>query len=372
MEAYDLIIDSKAKPSPFSMVSGDDFLTHAGGSVDPHAILREPTLSLYCLDHARQRALFVDTPPDSDLLQAPFYFIAQYETARRLIAVPYDTLHALAREVELDPRCIILIFSTGRCGSTLFSQVLNLNPQIVSFSEPDVFTQLVMLRTAGQGSDAQIESLLHDSLMIMCANARQQGFQRYAFKFRSYVLSLSDLLYHAVPEAKLVFLYRHARTWAFSFSRAFGSTDDKVEEQLVKSRYIIPSIDAYLKTHTGSISWTQYLAHMWVSTMRDSRWLQQHGAALACARFEDLQATPQAVLLSLLNHCGLPMPDPDQLASALAKDSQAGTAGAQDRKAPARILTDAGLTELERIVCQLDPELSSDTILPNTSLPSAK
>ena len=56
-----------------------------------------------------------------DLLQAPFYFIAQYEAAQRVIAVPYDTFHALARKIEIDPKRILLFYSTGRCGSTLFS-----------------------------------------------------------------------------------------------------------------------------------------------------------------------------------------------------------------------------------------------------------
>ena len=92
--------------------------------------MEQPTVSLYCLDHANQRALFVDTPPEVDLLQAPFYFIAQYQAAQRLIAVPYATLHALAREVELDPQRIILFYSTGRCGSTLFSHVLNQTPNV--------------------------------------------------------------------------------------------------------------------------------------------------------------------------------------------------------------------------------------------------
>ena len=97
--------------------------------------------------------------------------------------------------------------------------------------------------------------------------------------------------------------------------------------------------------------------------MQDSRWLQQQGAALACARFEDLKSTPREVIQSLLTHCGLPLPDPDQLAQVLIRDSQAGTAGAQDRLDVARLLTDTDLTELNNIIRNLDPELAPDTIL---------
>ena len=365
MEAYELIIDAKVKTSLFNIVTADDFQTHRGQPVDPSVVLETSNISLYCLDHANHRALFVETSPDVDLLQAPFYFIAQYEHAQKLIAVPYDTLHALAKKVEVNPQCVILFYSTGRCGSTLFSNVMNLNPAIVSFSEPDVFSQLVMIRTAGQSTDLEIASLLYDSIMIMSSNAHKQGYQYYAFKFRSYVLSVSDLLYQTIPQAKILFLYRNALTWAYSFSRAFGSSDDNLGERLEKLgfRYMIPSVNKHLKAQNNSMSWVEYLAYMWVSTMQDSRWLRQQGATLASARFEDLKATPQAVIQSLLAHCGLSMPEPEQLADILAKDSQAGTAGAQDRQEPARRLTDTDLAELERIIRKMDAELSPDTIL---------
>src|SRR6266536_5789647 len=105
MQAYELTIDAKVKPTPFTIVSADDFHVQIGRSIDPHVVLEQPTVSLYCLDHAKARALFVDTPPAVDLLQAPFYFIAQYEAAQRFIAVPYATQHSILfhRQVWLDP-----------------------------------------------------------------------------------------------------------------------------------------------------------------------------------------------------------------------------------------------------------------------------
>ena len=365
MEAYELIIENKVKISPFDIVSLNDFQTHIGQNIDPHIVLEKPNLSLYCLDHANQRAIFIETSPDVDLLQAPFYFIAQYENAKKLIAIPYDTLHSLAKKVEVSQERIILFYSTGRCGSTLISKVMNLNPSVVSFSEPDIFSQLIMIRTAGQSNDTEVASLLYDSTMIMAANAQKQGFQYFAFKFRSYVLSVSDLLYQTIPQAKILFMYRNALTWAYSFSRAFGSLDENMEERLEKSgmRYMIPSVNKHLETHNNSISWVEYVAHMWVSTMQDSRSLQQQGAVLGFARFEDLKATPQVIIHSLLTHCELPMPEPEKLTDVLAKDSQAGTAGAQDRQKPARRLTDTDLVELERVIREMDSSLSPDTVL---------
>lgn len=76
MQAYELIIDAKAKASPFTIVSVDDFQTHPGQPLDPHSILERPDVSLYCIDHGNRQAIFVQTAPEVDLLQAPFYFRA--------------------------------------------------------------------------------------------------------------------------------------------------------------------------------------------------------------------------------------------------------------------------------------------------------
>ena len=85
--------------------------------------------------------------------------------------------------------------------------------------------------------------------------------------------------------------------------------------------------------------------------------------ALGYGRFEELKVAPQEVVQSLLAHCGLPMPTPDRLAEVLAKDSQAGTVGAQDRTAPVRWLTDADLAELDRIIRESAASLTPDTML---------
>lgn len=364
MEAYELIITAKTRTKPFAIVSADDFEYRMGQPVEPHQVLEQSVFSLYCLDHANRCVLFVETPPHVDLLQAPFYFIAQYEEAIRLIALPYDTLHTLAKEVDVDPQKIILFYSTGRCGSTLFSHVLNLNQTIVSYSEPDVFSQLVRMRTLEQSSNAETATLLRDCLFVMCANARQQGFQHYAFKFRSYVLSVSDLLFETIPQANVLFMYRHALTWAHSFSRAFGGSDDELAERLLDDGWgaMIPSLNEQLAINPQAITWVDYLAHMWVSTMQDIRWLQEQGSPLTCARFEELKATPYETIRSAFVRLGLPMPNPNQLTEILAKDSQAGTDGAQNKQ-PARILTDNEKIELSQLISKLDSSLTPSTIL---------
>src|ERR1051325_7084918 len=137
MEARVLHIKEKLKTVAPGLVGRSNFKLRAGGTFDPRNLLRDPHFSLYCLDFENRQALFVETPPECDLSRAPFLYQAQYDAARRLIQIPYETLHRLAAEVVLDPSRLILIYSVGRCGSTLVSHAFNEVEGVESLSEPD-------------------------------------------------------------------------------------------------------------------------------------------------------------------------------------------------------------------------------------------
>jgi hypothetical protein len=83
MQTYELTIAAKVKPNPFNIVSAADFQVQPGRALDPQVVFDQPNLSLYCLDHANQRALFVDTPPEVDLVQAPFYLVTPQDRVER-------------------------------------------------------------------------------------------------------------------------------------------------------------------------------------------------------------------------------------------------------------------------------------------------
>src|SRR5205807_9559763 len=139
-EARALVIEGKLRTSPVSVASPHDFRVRDGGRTDPRVVLQQPNLSLYCLDFDHRQALFAETLPECDLSRAPFLYQAQYEAARRLIEVPSDILQCLAAEVAIDPSRLILIYSVGRCGSTLVSRAFSEVVGVDSISEPDVFS----------------------------------------------------------------------------------------------------------------------------------------------------------------------------------------------------------------------------------------
>ena len=106
-------------------------------------ILQNPHITLYSLDFERKQAVFVETPADVDLSQAPFVVTAQSEKAKRVWTTSFETMLQLAQSVDLDDSRLVSIYSVGRCGSTLASQIFAQVPGVINISEPAVLSQLV-------------------------------------------------------------------------------------------------------------------------------------------------------------------------------------------------------------------------------------
>jgi hypothetical protein len=216
MAATVLAIDERCKTVLVALARPTDFATHETGSMELSRVL-DPTLSLYCIDPVGRTALFVRTPPQLDLSSAPFLWQAQYTGATEVISVPFGQLHDLARRTPVPPERLVLIQSTGRCGSTLVTHTLAAGEGVVALSEPDVYHQLHQLRDQG---DAEFEALLKTCTTMLCA---PRPAATWAIKFRSFNIELAEPLLRCFPGAKTVFVYRGADGWARSTTRAFGA-----------------------------------------------------------------------------------------------------------------------------------------------------
>ena len=112
-----LEITAPKRRDPFAVADPTDFEFSEGPTIDPQVVLTNALISLCCLDHTNRRALFVETRHGIDLSQASFLYQAQYENAVRLIGVPYNILHTLARGISVDDRKLILVY----CGLPITS-----------------------------------------------------------------------------------------------------------------------------------------------------------------------------------------------------------------------------------------------------------
>src|SRR5688572_14779246 len=117
MTARYLNIETRERQNAGFIASLKDFTVSDGEIVDTGIILN-PNISLYCFDDENKRAIFVELPPDVNLTSVPFVYSTQYEQARRLIAVSYDSFRTLAQ--TLPPvEHLIMMYISGRSGSTL-------------------------------------------------------------------------------------------------------------------------------------------------------------------------------------------------------------------------------------------------------------
>lgn len=113
---------SRFRANEFGPTLVSDFVVDAGTPVDARTLL-DPSWSLYELDLTERKAIFVQMPLDGDLTTAAFVQVTQFHDALRLITVALDDLEAVAAFMP-EPDQRVLMFSMGRCGSTLVSRVL--------------------------------------------------------------------------------------------------------------------------------------------------------------------------------------------------------------------------------------------------------
>jgi hypothetical protein len=92
MEAITFEIFSKWRERPFAIAYVDDFDLREQGRVPASEILSNRNISLYSLDLEEKRAIFVETPPSVDLSAAPFYFVAQFDHAIRVLTISFETM----------------------------------------------------------------------------------------------------------------------------------------------------------------------------------------------------------------------------------------------------------------------------------------
>jgi len=329
-----MVIKERKRQNPFLPADPSDFGFEVGESIDPQIVVTNPRITLYCLDHANQQALFVENPAGVDLSQAPFFYHAQYENTVNLYSVSYDTLHELAKDITLDSHRLIFVYSTGRSGSTLVGAALNAVDGVVGISEPDVFTQLVTFRDFGGSNKDEISALVDSCMKLQCKPTEQIPYPiAWAVKFRSFSIELGDLLYEHFPDSKNIFLYRDAESWMQSAGRAFVEDGDSVETRTFFQWWfstLVPSIARHVSENGPLLSIAALGAHSWLAVMERYLELHDNGVPFMAFRFEDIKSARTEAVKKIIEYCGLSNVDMEAVYSSLERDSQTDSPIAQE------------------------------------------
>jgi hypothetical protein len=344
-----------------------DFELGPGRDVSARMLIGQPGWSLYALDKAADRALFVELDPSVDLADSAFVYSDQHRLARRLLTVPLGALPELA-ELFPEPKEVIFIFNIGRCGSTLIANALNAVPGVWSLSEPDAYSTLIMQNAISAErlgfSDAQTVSLIRACTRLLFRPPAGKGFDTFAVKLKSQSLFHADLFHQALPNSRFVFLYRHGVTWCNSFYqmiRKFGvpallTGDDRM---MIWSAATAASDPGLLHAHVD-VTQTEVptelaLAPAWVVNMAEYRRQLRGGVPFLALRYDEINAERVPSLQRLFAHCGLPEIHVQQALKAFENDSQAGTKIARDVQSDR--LNQAQLARLEAIIASCgEPE----------------
>lgn len=337
MTAQYLTLNAKHRQYVGLLSSLADFTYVPGEAVDPGIILTDPNLSLYCLDDATQQAIFVELPPDVNITTAPFVYQALYEHATRLVAIPYATFAQLGGRLPA-VKHLIMVYITGRSGSTLLSHIFNGLGTTSSLAEPDVATQFVHLRAVDGQRDVELQQLLDCTVRFLFKPTRWKAPTIYALKLRNEGLRITDLYQATFPDAKNLFLYRDAIGFVTSFARLFRQggapesmpTDEYITFWTGLFNHDFAQMVQYLDDGTSQVSIPQQLTLWWLAVMEWYLMQYDRGIPILGIRYDDLKGKPGEMLGAIFGYCGLPAAEVPELLSVFAQDSQAGTPAARE------------------------------------------
>jgi hypothetical protein len=337
MQAQYLNINAKHRQLAGFHASLTDFSVTPGEAVSADVVCADPALSLYCLDQATQQAIFAELPPEVDLARVPLVFLAQYMMARRLLAVPFDTFRQLARELPAVEQ-LIIIYMTGRSGSTLLSHLLNTVDNVRSLSEPDAAAHFVHLRRAEGLPATELRELLDSTVRFLLKPTPFKAPSVLALKLRSEGTQLMELFQTSFPRVTNIFSYREAFGFVRSFYRiltrdrnpAPTPVDRFVASFRQLTTYDVTSLLVCLDPGTTALSVPQFLTVRWMAIMEWYLAQQARGIPALAIRYDDLNSRREQVVSAMFQYCGLPTAAVPQALGAFAQDAQAGTPVARD------------------------------------------
>ena len=333
-----------------------DFRTRSAGELDFRQVWSSAKhrLTPYCLDAERERVIFVEAPDTIDLTEDhPFFYEAQRRHATTLYAVPYPTVQELAAEVpaEITSTPVIFLHSTGRCGSTLLCRLLGDAAETVSVSEPDFYSQLVLLRDgASAEQQAQLAAITAACTRLLVANMRatHPAAQSVVIKLRGVAVFAADLLARDLPDSRHLFLYRDAVNTVDSFFAMVMRVPLMRIARKVRLETVVLRLLALInpmKRNPGALAPLYNQAHYrdripedlaafltiaWLSKMDHALSLQRKPKAFfqALVRYEDLCAQGVGIMPELLE--ALALPPANEIAMArmertLSRNAQAGS-----------------------------------------------
>ncbi|MFN5995592.1 MAG: hypothetical protein ACK47C_09765 [Paracoccaceae bacterium] len=369
------IHDVLAQRTPTGWANLDDFDLGSASSAPTRTVIDQPNWTLYGLDLARDLAVFTDLPDGTNLADSPFAYVTQHRLARRVLTMSLAELEAVADLAPPVPR-VILIFSIGRCGSTLLSHALNTVPGVWCLSEPDAFLNLILQHYhSPQRADLprdQIIRLIRACTRLQFRPPPGRQDDVFAIKFRSQALFQADLYHLALPEAACLFLYRDALGWAnsiYSMMRQYDVPDSLTGADRTLAWSIFTAAEdpaplaQVIDLDAPEVPMELALGPAWSCNMAEYTRHLAAGVPFLALRYNEFNRDREASIARMLRHCGLPEGHAATALQAFEKDSQSGTHLA--REVTTERLSPERLDRLAALMSRLPDFADPNLILPD-------
>jgi hypothetical protein len=163
-------------------------------------------LTPYCVDFDNNMLICVTSP---EIVKHPFLYKAQRQCSETVIKIPFSDLRT-------DLVTPTLIFSPGRCGSTLLFSILSALG-LPSVSEPDYFRQIAVMSAQGvlQPSPAYAKVMRAATALL----GRKLGSQSPIIKLHLACNHAPLLITRTFPLVKVIFIVREFPAWIISLKR---------------------------------------------------------------------------------------------------------------------------------------------------------
>jgi hypothetical protein len=195
-----------------------NFLTTHAGFVSPSYVLQD-NVTLYYV--TATEAVFVETKEELDVTHSDygaFLRVAQFENARRIVRVPIEAFHRLAESLGDPKGKIVFVTNTGRCGSTLLSQIYEETGRCLSLSEPDALNAIAVYKYSWPQD--KLDRLVRNSVRIQCKPLRDRPMDAYVLKPTAPTVDAVSMLLRIFPDSKQIFMYREGLKVAQSLVRS--------------------------------------------------------------------------------------------------------------------------------------------------------
>ncbi len=197
--------------SRISIAAANDFVCSKGS---PATLV--PRAFPYCLDFLHGRAIYITGVEPQGVQSAPFYYLYLRRHARRVLRVPLDDAFLSRTPPAADP---VFLFSPGRCGSTLMSQVL-FEAGIPSVSEPDFYTQMASWFWSRPFNP--LAPRYRRAMWAMSGDLSGALGVVPVVKLRAECTRAPELFVRR-PDARTIVMVRRFESWSRSTARVFGN-----------------------------------------------------------------------------------------------------------------------------------------------------